>query len=493
MDTVYASEKNVRHRPENWVARWPDIAGLLNERKMARVVLALLLGALGSIPLVFLTPPFQTPDEGQHFYRAYELSELHIRAEVQNGVAGDMLPASLPLLVRLSVYTPDGVFYPPTPAPLMKTLKLASIPLNPSVRQFVAFPGSAFYSPLPYLPQALGLVIGRAIGLGPLYLLYLGRLLNCLAALSLVGIAVNFVPVAEELIILVGLLPMSLFLYASLSPDAAVIGCALVFSALSLTASTRGSWKSWELGIAASAAAVFCSVKPVYAPILLAAVVPGIFQRGRARRVFRSHAILLAVALGVTAGWLLLAKSTMTSPLSGAHPSVQMGLIFHHPMSFVRAFAGSLGIFKMIHLYFEAVGDFGWVTLPLKPGFAYLLPLAGLVLVWKLGVRGSVERSVRNALWRLGLAFASAVLVMAAMYLMYAHVGQNDVTGVQGRYFIPLFAMAGFAAIELGPRGRPSSPRWRSFATVAGIVVLEIAAMDFTILRAFQVFSPVHF
>src|SRR5579864_1137565 len=136
MDTVTASERNVRHRPGHWVEGWPDIARLLNERKIARVILALLLGALGSLPLVFLTPPLQTPDEGQHFYRAYELSELHIRAEVRNGVAGDMLPASLPLLVRLNVTTPDGVFYPPTPAPIEKTLKLATIPLNPSTRSF---------------------------------------------------------------------------------------------------------------------------------------------------------------------------------------------------------------------------------------------------------------------------------------------------------------------------------------------------------------------
>ncbi len=475
------------------VARRPDIARFLNEGKIGRVVLALLLGAMGSIPLVFLTPPFQAPDEVQHFYRAYQLSEFRLRAEVQNGVAGGALPDSLPLLVGSSVYTPDGILYPATPAPIANTLKLASIPLNGAARRFVAFPGSAFYSPLPYLPQALGIAIGRAIGLGPLYLFYLGRLFNCLAALGLVGLAVNFMPVAEELIILIGSLPMSLYLYASLSPDAAVIGWALLFSALSFAAGARGNWKTWELGMAAAAAAVFCSVKPVYAPILLAAVVPGIFRHGKAGRVIRSHAILLAVALGVTAGWLLLAKSAMTSPLSGAHPSVQMNLILFHPMSLLRALINTLGIYKVIFFYFQAVGDFGWLTAPLQPRVAYLLPLAALVIVWRLGIRGSVKRSVRNALWRLGLAFASAALVLVAMYLMYAHVGQNKITGVQGRYFIPILAMAGMAAIELTPGARSSTPRWRSLASLAGIVVVEIAAMDITIIRAFHVFSPAIF
>ncbi len=276
--------------------------------KRVRVLLVLILGAIGAIPLVLITPPFQVPDEVQHFYRAYELSELRIRAEVQNGVAGATLPDSLPRLVKSSVYTADDLFYPATPAPITKTLKLASIPLDSSARRFVTFPGSAFYSPLPYLPQALGIAVGRMIGLGPLYLLYMGRMFNCLAALGLLGLAVKSMPFAEELVIVVGLLPMSMYLYASLSADAAVIACAIVFTALSFSASTRGSWRTWELIVAAAAAAVFCSVKPVYVPILLAGVVPDLFQPGKAASVIRSHAILLAVALGATAGWLLFGK-----------------------------------------------------------------------------------------------------------------------------------------------------------------------------------------
>jgi uncharacterized membrane protein len=110
------------------------------------------------------------------------------------------------------VYTADGIFYPATPAPISKTLSLATIPLDISNRRFVPFPRSAFYSPLPYLPQMLGIAVGRSFGSGPLYLLYLGRLINCLAAVGLLGIAVDSMPVAEELVIVIGLLPMSLYL-----------------------------------------------------------------------------------------------------------------------------------------------------------------------------------------------------------------------------------------------------------------------------------------
>jgi uncharacterized membrane protein len=449
----------------------------------------LILGAIGSIPLVLLTPPFQVPDEVQHFYRAYQLSEFRIRAEVQNGVAGGTLPDSLPELVKSSVYTRDGILYPATPSPISKTLKLASIPLDRSATQFVEFPGSAFYSPLPYFPQILGIVVGRLFGLGPLYLLYLGRLFNCLAALGLVGLAVYRMPVAAELVMVVGLLPMSLYLYASLSPDAAVISCSLLFTALSFSASTRGNWKTWELAMAAAAAVVLCSVKPVYAPILLAGVVPGLLRRGNVATVVRSHAILLAVALGVAAGWLVLAKSTMTSPLGGGHPSLQMSVVLHHPTHFMHALVHTLGIVPIIDRYVEAIGLVGWLTAWIHPVFVYFLPLVNFLIVWKLGTRSSVERSVLCALWYLALAVASAVLVIAAMYLMNAQVGQDEVTGVQGRYFIPILVLAGMAAMELAPGRRPSAPSWRNLAWIAAIIVVQTFAMDATIIHVFHVFS----
>jgi uncharacterized membrane protein len=305
------------------ITGWQRISDLLSDVKIVRVTLMLILGAVGAIPLVLLTPPFQVPDEVQHFYRAFQLSDLRIRAEVQNGISGGTLPSSLPELVKSSVYTRDGILYPATPSPITKSLKLASIPLDSSTRQFVAFPGSAFYSPLPYFPQVLGIAVGRLFGLGPLYLLYLGRLVNCLAALGLGGLAVYLMPVAGELVMVVGLLPMSLFLYASVSPDAAVISCSLLFIALSFSASTRENWKTWELAMAAAAAAVLCSVKPVYAPMLLAGVVPELLRRSKAAIIVRAHLILLAVGLGVAAAWLLFANSTMTVLLGGEHPSLQ--------------------------------------------------------------------------------------------------------------------------------------------------------------------------
>src|SRR5580704_15177930 len=61
----------------------------------AAVVLSMTFG----LTLVFLTAPFQSPGEFQHFYRAYQISEGQWVATYHGGVGGCDLPASLSLTV----------------------------------------------------------------------------------------------------------------------------------------------------------------------------------------------------------------------------------------------------------------------------------------------------------------------------------------------------------------------------------------------------------
>jgi hypothetical protein len=44
------------------------------------------------------------------------------------------------------------------------------------------------------------------------------------------------------------------------------------------------------------------------------------------------------------------------------------------------------------------------------------------------------------------------------------------------------------AALELIPRRRSSTQRWQSLTSIAAMLVVEMAAMDTTIIRAFHVF-----
>ncbi len=175
-------------------------------------ILAMIFG----LSMVFITPPFQVPDEFNHFFRAYQVSEGTLVSQKQDARLGGSLPKSLPTTATPYRALP---FHAENKQSIDDIFNSFNIPLNKSDRVFVDFPNTALYSPVPYLPQALGVSSGKIFQASPLILLYLGRLSNLFVWIILIFIAIRITPIYKWLFMLLALTPMSLFLAASLSAD----------------------------------------------------------------------------------------------------------------------------------------------------------------------------------------------------------------------------------------------------------------------------------
>ncbi len=446
----------------------------------------LLIGLFGVGPLILITPPFQVPDEVHHFDRAYQISEGVLLATERDGMLGGMLPSSLPTLSRRFVGI-DAIdaSYPITRQPLARTWRALFLPLDPVRQRFVDFTGAAGYAPFAYLPQALGIAIGRAAGAGPLALLWLARAANALVAIALLSAAVGLMPVGQVPALLFGLLPMALYEYASVSPDALVISGSFLLTAVGLRALLRGRWLAAEVLIAALTGAVVCSIKPVYAPLLVIAL-PAALAPVRRRHHLQALAIILAAALGTAVGWFALAAGHVVAQRHGTNFLGQVGFIVADPLRFLKVIAELIRS-KSTSYVRSAIGILGWLTLPL-PAFAYWLSGIGLVLTCATRRAGEQRLPLLSVAWCLLLFAGGAVLIMTAMYLTWTPVGGRIVSGVQGRYFLPLLALV---AAMLG-----SLPAWRAglrigsavLAGVAGIVLLEAVTTVLVVSLAYAVF-----
>ncbi len=91
---------------------------------------------------------------------------------------------------------------------------------------------------LPFLPGALGMALARLLGFGALGCLYGGRLVNLLAYAALCYAALRSAHKCRPAFLCIMLLPMSLYMGASLSYDATLLGCYYVMLALL----TRDEW-----------------------------------------------------------------------------------------------------------------------------------------------------------------------------------------------------------------------------------------------------------
>jgi uncharacterized membrane protein len=440
---------------------------------------------LGVLPLVVLTPPFQVPDEPQHFYRAFQISELSLKGSIENGKGGAMLPSSLPELTERflgtrALHTEERIV---SSSPLGETLKGLSVPLESERREFVDFSGAAFYSPLPYLPQVLGIALGRQFGLGPLGLLYAGRLVNALVAIAIVVWALCIIPVGGMPVLALALLPMTIFEFASVSPDAAVIACAVLFTAVATRARFAGPWTRRDLGSACAAGAVFCSMKPVYAPLLMMSVAAA-FEPGRRRDVVTAHAVIIAVVVTITAVWLAYASSVLIQPVAETDIAAQAARILGNPMGYIDVALRTVAS-SALFWYISGVGVLGWLNVYL-PIMMYVIPFLVLLSAWALvSPPGAPRINWKEALLHLALVLASAGLSITALYLYFTPVGATSVQGVQGRYFIPIAPLFVVSMSAITP---PS--RWCGILPAIGILSLiagEVALTSAVIIQAYHV------
>jgi len=123
-------------------------------------VLAPLFGLL----YVLATPPFQSPDEPQHFYRAYQISELGFigrkSADTPEPGAGGVLPRSLKVVADLVMAdVPHNIRRYVDPEAVKAALR---IPLQPDDREFLEFSTDV-------LTRPSRMPAGAAIGLGRLF------------------------------------------------------------------------------------------------------------------------------------------------------------------------------------------------------------------------------------------------------------------------------------------------------------------------------------
>jgi uncharacterized membrane protein len=461
-------------------------AVLIGTAWLSPAVVCFLLGLVGAVSMIVLTPPFQVPDEQEHFHRAYQLSELQPRGIVRDGAAGGMLPSSLielseRFLGTRALHGERRI----TAQPFRQTWQALDRPLDPNRREFVNFSSTAFYSPIAYLPQVIAIIGGRWAGAGPLALLYLARLANALVAVALLTWAVRLMPIAREALMVVGLLPMAVFEYASVSPDAGVIGTAFLFTAVALRMQLHGTWTVGDVAVAAVSGLVFCSQKPVYAPLLVLGL-PAALTIRSAKHTLLAQAVIFLVALGGSAFWIRFSWLNAILPFVGIGLTEQATYIATHPLAYAETIARSFWHYGDFY-YQSVIGVLGWMNLYL-PNFAYVLPAAALLLSVVAQPVNAPRLPLYAVAWNVLLLASSIFLIMTAVYLSFNLVGNWIINVIQGRYFLPLLPLSVATACSV-VRLRPS-PKVSlvAFLVVAAIIAVQLLTANMAIVRAYQVF-----
>lgn len=400
------------------------------------LIISLCFGSLFCV----INPPMQAPDEPQHYLRAYSLSQGDLLNRATNG--GATLPASVVAMSQELV-----VANHPVARANIHLIKHYFRTEPTRQKSFVYFKNTAVYPGTAYLPQTLGILIGRFLHLPLLFGFYLARFLNLTEWIVLVFLAIRITPFGRWFFAAVAVLPMLLYQASSLSADATLNGLLFLIIAI-LFAYIRNQRLSRVAAISAGIyLTVATSIKPFYA-LLALTFLHLLWQSGEStKRKLKLEVALIGAILLFGIGWQLL-----TSPIAshihevilpGEHISIseQAHFVLLNPLAYVWTVIQTLFIKNFSFLLNSALGIFGWLDIPLPP-FSYYLLLGFLGLAF---IKDTSEQTVvvSKRVRYLLIAVVTAILlaIITLFYLGYSIVRSTVVDGLQGRYFTPLLLL----------------------------------------------------
>lgn len=409
----------------------------------------LVLSLCSGLFMAWSVPPFMNADELAHVHRADLLALGRVIGErvgtPQARVAGGMV--DIPFEEAAKVFE-HLQFHPDEQADAEDFAAARQARFDGRIKQ-TAFPGSATYPPVFYLPASATFALGKALRWPILDTLHLARSMNVLACALLGFLALRTAGRARLPLFALLLMPMSVSLFAAVSCD----GLLLATTAMGVALVSRAIFEARPMTRAEVIWASVCfafvaATKPpytVFALTLFAA--PGVTGRLRA--------LAATIGLGLPTAWTwwmtVAVRTPARLPGTNVDPQAQAAHLAAHPETILAIAQRTLA--EQWDFYARSfVGVLGWLDTPL-PREIYPSALAILALAFLAAAAGQSGRAWARV--RMLVPFQLALAgggVFLSMYLLWTDVGLGVVNGVQGRYLLPL---ALFAALLVEGDGTP--------------------------------------
>ncbi len=444
-----------------------------------------ILGGLFAVMHAFVVPPFEVADEDRHLWRAFSVSALQLA-----GPAVTQIPASF---LRLHERFPPTLKGSPSKT-MSSGAELATWlrqPLRSDSTVPVVNPAANLYSFVPYVPAALVLRMGRLLEVSPLAQIYAGRLANAAFYVFMVYLALRMLPDFRLPLLMVSLTPMSLNLAASFSADSVTLAIAALLTAFLFRLAIDDGILSvrrqdWILVPVMLALLTLCKFN-VWMSLLVLLIPAKKFGSRRRAVVFAGTCLLVCCLAGF--GWQRINASAIAAygAMRAAHGTVvvdNIAFLQDHPVKFLGIVQTTC--FSMVGAWlWEFVGVFGWVTIPL-PGPLFAVYIALLILAaWTQprAVLTGPQRAILAAFVALTVISIHALLWVFqtdTAVLRQALAGPVSVSGIQGRYFLPL----GLPVLAIIGNGRIQLTRLFLAIALGSVALINILAL-ITIWRAY--------
>lgn len=391
-----------------------------------------LLPAVVSLLLVFIVPPYQSPDEQTHFYRAYQLSEGNLLGKRLSYGSGDFLPTSLSSSFGMYRYILFDKDAKTTPQQLLRSLQ---VPLERSNRTETRFENTVIYPPFSYIPQVVGIGLGRIFSLGPIWLLLMARL-SVLAAWIL---SLRFMMKRHRELYLplfaFSMLPIVLFQSASAAADMVTVTITTLTVAEIVRGFIRKLTKSDVIFLSILGGALAFSKFPYSIVLVMAILLPNRNFETKKQALLLKLSIAFSILVSLL--WVLIANHGFVNLRAFVDTSAQLSFILYHPFSYAIIVFRTLFSTYGDTLLLQSSGILGWLDtkLPLWLTFSSLFS----VVLAATTIKISSSKTMRIIFS--GTLICAVLAIVSLLYLTWCSPKAPLIDGVQGRYFMPLIGL----------------------------------------------------
>lgn len=457
--------------------------------------------AVCGVGFCFANPPMQAPDEQVHYQRSYSISMGRLDFDYDRGYPPDVIALlkSFPGAWTNTI-TSYWASVDPATGEVFEAGSSANYPIKirGEHREWMGLQFEEYqkqkqmeqpvgnepimFQILPFLPQALGMAVTRLLGGDALVCLYGGRLFNLAVYTGLCWLALKNCRRYQTVFAAIMLLPLSLYLAASLSYDSMLLG--LYY----LTASyyCANQIRTKDVVVFLISFVLMNAVKPWIS--LLWLVLPLVLPRKAWNTPIKKWQLAAMGLVGALAMTFFVEWYGRTMRFNYPEIGRMLGSDVVNggkQLAFVlqnipRTIAVFLGTLYENTLYLGQLGTFGALDLQLP--VVQLLSVVALLLATALAVHEKSSLTPRSALGLGVLAVCYTGAVLAALYITYTPVGMVRVLGVQARYLLPPFLMlfillAALLSHVLEPKLSGTGKAQKLAVSVSGVVALVSAVL----------------
>lgn len=411
------------------------------------VFCALIFGIL----LITIIPPFQSPDEDSHFKRAYVISKGNLFPTSRNGVVGYDVPTDMINYIseKLSYIGNRDRKYT-----YSEEILDDKLPKDYSDVTFHNF-STAEVTPIVYIAPATGIVFAKIatkiIGMNNIsvvVMLHFARFFSLMMYIFLVYLAIKTTPILKKTFCAIALLPMSLALAVAISYDSIIIALSLLSTALIFKLIFDDNVKkvSYKYLIAFGVIAfILLTVKTVYVTVLLPLIfVPKEKYDGKISNILKSFGIILLIAISlyvINKIPLMNLERNVVENNSGK----QISFIINNPIKYLKIWIKTM-ISNRNTYYTGMIGTFGLIDTFIPVIYIVLYSLGMIMIILSDASLCPVKINWKYKCVSILGSIATIFAVFLGLYVLWTSmelgVGAETITGVQGRYFIPVIPLA---------------------------------------------------